>query len=142
MFGSPETTTGGRALKFYASVRLDIRKTELMKEGDRVVGAKTRIKVVKNKVASPFREAEVRILYGFGVSKEFDLLRLGELHKVVERSGTWFSYKGEKLGQGMEQARQKLVANPSLSESIDAELRSIIFPKEVKHVGPETTAAE
>jgi len=133
MFGSPETTTGGRALKFYASVRLDIRKTQLIKEGDSVVGAETRIKVVKNKVASPFREAEVRILYGHGISGESDLLKVGELYpekiaqKVIERSGTWFSYKGERLGQGFENARLFLVNHPEVAAKIDAELRTLIF---------------
>ena len=129
MFGSPETTTGGRALKFYASVRLDIRKTQLIKDGDKVIGAETRIKVVKNKVATPFREAEVRILYGFGISREYDLLKLGELHKVLDKSGTWFSYKTQRLGQGIDNARVFLVEHPEISASIDAELRGILFKK-------------
>ncbi len=132
MFGSPETTTGGRALKFYASVRLDIRKTELMKEGDRVVGAKTRIKVVKNKVAAPFREAEVRIIYGDGISHEADLLTIGEIRGKVEKAGTWLSYGGERLGQGFEQARKFLLEHPDIALKLETELRSIIFAKEVK----------
>jgi len=132
MFGSPETTTGGRALKFYASVRLDIRKTELMKEGDRVVGAKTRIKVVKNKVASPFREAEVRIIYGEGISHEADLLTIGETRSIVEKSGTWLSFGGERLGQGFENARHFLIEHPDLAEKLETKLRNIIFAREVK----------
>lgn len=129
MFGNPETTTGGRALKFYSSVRLDIRKIQIIKDGDKAIGADTRIKVVKNKVAPPYTEAEVRMIYGYGISREWDLLKLGEEHKVLDKSGTWFSYKGEKLGQGMEQARQALVAKPSLAEEIDTVLRSTLFKK-------------
>lgn len=129
MFGSPETTTGGRALKFYSSIRLDIRKIELIKNGDVVIGAKTRIKVVKNKVAAPFREAEVRILYGYGISREFDLLSIGVERNVVEKSGTWFSYKGERLGQGTDGARLFLVAHPEITTKLDVELRTLIFKK-------------
>ncbi len=134
MFGNPETTTGGRALKFYASVRLDIRKIGVIKDGDKVIGADTRIKVVKNKVASPFREAEVRILYGYGISHETDLLRLGEQHKVLEKSGTWFSYRDERLGQGEERARLFLVEHPEVAGKIETELRKLIFKNEVKDV--------
>lgn len=129
MFGSPETTTGGRALKFYASVRLDIRKTQLVKDGEVTIGADTRIKVVKNKLAAPFKEAEVRILYGFGISREIDLLRVGEKHGVLEKSGTWFSYKGERVGQGLEKAREFLVANPEVAAKIEMDLRAILFNK-------------
>jgi recombination protein RecA len=129
MFGSPETTTGGRALKFYASVRLDIRKTGLIKDGDKVIGAETRIKVVKNKVASPYTEAEVRMLYGHGISHEWDLLQIGVLHNVVEKSGTWFSYKTERLGQGAEGARIFLLNNPEIAAKIETDLRAILFPK-------------
>ena len=132
MFGSPETTTGGRALKFYASVRLDIRKFGWLKDGDITVGAETRIKVVKNKVATPFREAEVHMLYGHGISREWDLLKIGQEKGVVEKSGTWWSYKGEKLGQGAEQARVFLVNHVDIATAIDVELRSLLFPKEVK----------
>jgi len=132
MFGSPETTTGGRALKFYASVRLDIRKTELLKDGEKVVGAKTRIKVVKNKVASPFTEAEVRIIYGQGISHEADLVMLGEAKGVLEKSGSWFAYKGQKIGQGFEQTRIFLLTNPDVANKIEADLRAILFPKGVK----------
>ena len=129
MFGSPETTTGGRALKFYSSVRLDIRKTQIIKDGDVVVGADTRIKVVKNKFAAPFREAEVTVLYGHGISREIDLLRVGEAHKVLERTGSWFSYKGEKLGQGLEKSRLALIEHPEIAEKISTELRTLLFPK-------------
>jgi recombination protein RecA len=130
MFGSPETTTGGRALKFYSSVRLDIRKYGLLKDGDTVIGAETRIKVVKNKVSPPFREAEVRIIYGLGISREFDLLKIGVERNVVEKSGTWFSYKGERLGQGADGARMFLVNHPDIAKKIDVELRTLIFKKE------------
>jgi len=127
MFGNPETTTGGRALKFYASVRLDIRKTGLLKDGDKIIGAETRIKVVKNKVAPPFREAEVRIYYGYGISHEWDLLRLGEENKVLDKSGAWFSYKTEQLGHGADIARLFLVSHPEVADKIEVELRNILF---------------
>ena len=106
MFGNPETTTGGRALKFYSSVRVDIRRIAAIKEGDVVTGSRTKVKVVKNKVAAPFREVEVDILYGQGISREGDLLDLGATHEVVEKSGSWFSYAGERLGQGRETAHR------------------------------------
>ena len=128
MFGNPETTTGGRALKFYSSVRLDIRKIQPIKDGDKIVGARTRVKIVKNKLATPFREAEVDIIYGFGISHEGDLLTLGEREKTIEKSGSWFSYKGERLGQGAEKARQFLIDNPEISSKIETELRTKIFP--------------
>ena len=111
MFGNPETTTGGRALKFYSSVRLDIRRIAAIKDGDAVVGNRTKVKVVKNKVASPFREAEFDIIYGEGISKEGDLLDLGVAQNIIEKSGSWFSYKGERIGQGRENARQFLKDN-------------------------------
>jgi len=129
MFGSPETTTGGRALKFFASVRLDIRKTGLIKDGDLVVGAETRIKVVKNKVGTPYREAEVRMIYGQGISREWDLLKLGEAHQVLEKTGSWFSYKGERVGQGAEQVRIFLLKNPEIASKIETDLRAILFKK-------------
>ena len=132
MFGSPETTTGGRALKFFSSVRLDIRKTGLLKDGDVVIGAETCIKVVKNKVASPHTKADVHILYGHGISHEWDLLQLGVLRNVVEKSGTWMSYKGERLGQGVEQARIFLWTNPEIADKIETDLRAILFPKDAK----------
>ncbi|MCU1291441.1 MAG: recA protein [Bryobacterales bacterium] len=123
MFGNPETTTGGRALKFYSSVRLDIRRIAAIKDGDTVTGNRTKVKVVKNKVAAPFREAEFDIIYGEGVSREGDLLDLGVTHNIVEKSGSWFSYKGERIGQGRENVRQFLRSNPDIRDRIDAELR-------------------
>jgi recombination protein RecA len=123
MFGNPETTTGGRALKFYSSVRLDIRRIAAIKDGEAVVGNRTKVKVVKNKVASPFREAEFDIIYGEGVSKEGDLLDLGVAQNLVEKSGSWFSYKGERIGQGRENARQFLKDNPDIRAEIDSRLR-------------------
>jgi recombination protein RecA len=127
MFGNPETTTGGRALKFYASTRLDIRRIAAIKDGDAVVGNRTKVKVVKNKVASPFREAEFDIIYGEGISKEGDLLDLGVAQNLVEKSGSWFSYKGDRIGQGRENARQFLKDNPDIRQTLDTELR--------KHLG-------
>ena len=126
MFGNPETTTGGRALKFYASVRLDIRRIAAIKDGDAVVGNRTKVKVVKNKVASPFREAEFDIIYGEGVSKEGDLIDLGVAQNLVEKSGSWFSYKGERIGQGRENARQFLKDNVDIRTAIDTELRKTL----------------
>ena len=123
MFGSPETTTGGRALKFYSSVRLDIRRTGQIKDGDTVVGSRTRVKVVKNKVAPPFREAEFDIMYGEGISLEGELLDLGVENKVVEKSGAWFSFSGERLGQGRENSKTTLRENDDLRERVKAELR-------------------
>jgi recombination protein RecA len=137
MFGNPETTTGGRALKFYASVRLDIRRIAAIKDGDSVVGNRTKIKVVKNKVASPFREAEFDIIYGEGISKEGDLLDLGVANNVVEKSGSWFSYKSERIGQGRENARQFLKDNADIRKTIDTELRSLLGLTK-----PEPPAAE
>jgi len=127
LFGNPETTTGGRALKFYASIRLDIRRIQAIKDGDRVVGSRTRAKVVKNKVAAPFREAEFDILYGEGISREGDLLDLGVENGLIEKTGTWMSFGGERLGQGRENARVFLRENPDIREKIEAVLR--------KHLG-------
>jgi recombination protein RecA len=126
MFGNPETTTGGRALKFYASIRIDIRRIQSIKEGDRVVGSRTRAKVVKNKVAAPFREAEFDIIYGEGVSREGDLLDLGVLKGILEKSGTWLSYKGERIGQGRENARLFLRDNADIREKIEHDLRKAL----------------
>ena len=117
MFGNPETTTGGRALKFYASVRIDIRRIGAIKDGDQVVGGRTRVKVVKNKVAPPFREAEFDVMYGEGISKEGDLLDLAVDRKIVEKSGTWFAFGGERLGQGRENVKQFLKDNPAITQS-------------------------
>ncbi len=123
MFGNPETTTGGRALKFYSSVRIDIRRIGSIKDGDQVVGGRTRVKVVKNKLAPPFREAEFDVMYGEGISKEGDLIDLGVERKIVEKSGTWFSYSGERLGQGRENAKQFLKDNPATYKAIDERVR-------------------
>jgi recombination protein RecA len=123
MFGNPETTTGGRALKFYASIRLDIRRIQAIKEGDRVVGSRTRGKVVKNKVAAPFREAEFDILYGEGISREGDLIDLGVDKGVLEKSGTWISFGGERMGQGRENARMFLKENKDIREKLEAAIR-------------------
>jgi len=126
MFGSPETTSGGRALKFYSSVRMDIRRIGALKEGDTVVGNRTKVKVVKNKVAPPFRLAEFDIIYGEGISREGDLIDLGIAHKMVEKSGSWFSYGEIRLGQGRENARRFLKDNPDLAMEIDQKVRSIL----------------
>jgi recombination protein RecA len=126
MFGNPETTTGGRALKFYSSVRLDIRRIAAIKDGDVVVGNRTKVKVVKNKVAAPFREAEFDIIYGEGVSKEGDLLDLGVAQNLIEKSGSWFSYKGERIGQGRENARQFLKDNADIRQTVDTDLRKLL----------------
>jgi len=123
MFGNPETTTGGRALKFYSSIRLDIRRIQSIKEGDRVIGSRTRGKVVKNKVAAPFREAEFDIIYGEGISREGDLIDVGVEQGVLEKSGTWISFGGERLGQGRENARQLLKENTDIRNKLEAVLR-------------------
>ena len=123
MFGNPETTTGGRALKFYSSVRIDIRRIGAVKEGDQVVGSRTKVKIVKNKVAAPFREAEFDILYGEGISREGDVLDLGVLQNVVDKSGAWYSYQGERIGQGRENVRQFLKDNKEVFGRVDAQVR-------------------
>ncbi len=126
MFGNPETTTGGRALKFYSSVRIDIRRIAAIKEGDVVVGSRTKVKVVKNKVAAPFREAEFDILYGEGISREGDLLDLAANQNILEKSGSWYSYKGERIGQGRENARQFLKENKEVTAKLEAEVRKAL----------------
>jgi recombination protein RecA len=123
MFGNPETTTGGRALKFYSSVRVDIRRIAAIKDGDQVVGSRTKVKVVKNKVAAPFREAEFDIMYGEGISREGDMLDLAVNNNIVEKSGAWFSYKSERIGQGRENAKQFLKENKDIAAKIEAEVR-------------------
>lgn len=123
MFGNPETTTGGRALKFYSSVRVDIRRIAAIKEGDQVVGSRTKIKVVKNKTAAPFREAEFDIMYGEGISREGDLIDLGVARNMVDKSGAWFSYKNERIGQGRENAKQFLKENKDITAKLETELR-------------------
>ena len=126
MFGSPETTTGGRALKFYSSVRIDIRRIGAIKDGDRVTGNRTKVKIVKNKVAPPFRDCEFDIMYGEGISRVGDVLDLGVTHRIVEKSGAWFSYKGERLGQGRENAKQALKDDEGLLRRIENEVRAAL----------------
>ncbi len=126
MFGNPETTTGGRALKFYSSVRLDIRKIASIKDGDNVIGSRVRVKVVKNKIAPPFRDAEFDMIFGEGISRTASLLDLGVAHKVIEKSGAWYSYGGERIGQGRENAKRFLLENPAITAEIDKKLRSLL----------------
>ncbi|MCL2830098.1 MAG: recombinase RecA [Betaproteobacteria bacterium] len=126
MFGNPETTTGGNALKFYASVRLDIRRTGGIKKGDEVVGNETRVKVVKNKVSPPHREANFDILYGEGISREGEIIELGAQHKIIEKSGAWYSYKGEKVGQGKDNVRELLKSRPELAQEIESQIRKTL----------------
>src|SRR5579864_6509922 len=129
MFGNPETTTGGNALKFYASVRMDIRRIGAIKNGEEVVGSMTRVKVVKNKVAPPFRETEFEIMYGTGISKEGELIELGVLHNLVEKSGSWYSYKGERIGQGKDNARVFLQQHPEIAKDIESQVRAKLIPE-------------
>ena len=135
MFGNPETTTGGRALKFYASVRIDIRRIGAIKDGDQVVGGRTRVKIVKNKVAPPFREAEFDVMYGEGISREGDLLDLAVDRKIVEKSGTWFAFGGDRLGQGRENVKQFLKENPAVFKALEDRVR-----RELGLVQPEPAA--
>ncbi|MFZ0064424.1 MAG: recombinase RecA [Pyrinomonadaceae bacterium] len=144
MFGSPETTTGGRALKFYSSMRLDIRRIGAIKDGDRIVGNRTKVKVAKNKVAPPFRECEFDIMYGEGISREGDVLDLGAAQRVVEKSGAWFSYKGDRLGQGRENSKQALRENPELLKRIENEVKTklgLAVPVEKAEAAPNAKAA-
>ena len=135
MFGSPETTTGGNALKFYASVRLDIRRTGAIKQGDEIVGNETKVKVVKNKVAPPFKMAFFEILYGQGISREGELIELGVENKLIDKAGAWYSYNGERIGQGKEKVRVFLKENPEIANDIDQKLREMLLikPKSSKH---------
>jgi recombination protein RecA len=135
--GNPENPPGGRALKFYSSIRIDIRRIQSIKEGDRVVGSRTRAKVVKNKVAAPFREAEFDIIYGEGVSREGDLIDVGVAKNLLEKSGTWISYKGERLGQGRDNARVFLKEHTDIRDKIEYELRKLLG---LAPVSPEDTA--
>ncbi|MGE0114867.1 MAG: recombinase RecA [Steroidobacteraceae bacterium] len=128
MFGNPETTTGGNALKFYASVRLDIRRTGAIKNGEEVVGNQTRVKVVKNKVAPPFREAEFEIMYGAGISRNGEIIDMGVLHNMIEKSGSWYAYNGERIGQGKENAKNYLEQHPEIAKDIEARLREKLLP--------------
>jgi recombination protein RecA len=141
MFGNPETTTGGRALKFYATVRIDIRRIASIKDGDRVVGNRTRVKIVKNKIAAPFREAEFDILYGEGISKEGDLLDVAAERNILEKSGSWFSYGGERIGQGRENARQFLRDNVDVRKKLEGEVRKALnLPLPSESAAPESAA--
>jgi len=143
MFGNPETTTGGNALKFYASVRLDIRRTGAIKKGDEVIGSETRVKIVKNKVAPPFKQAEFDILYGEGISREGEIIEMGSNLKLVEKAGAWYSYKGEKIGQGKDNAREYLKEHAEIANEIDAKIRANSKMNQdvlVKTVGPDDEA--
>ena len=142
MFGSPETTTGGNALKFYASVRLDIRRIGAIKRGEEVVGNETRVKVVKNKVAPPFREALFDILYGEGISREGEIVELGVLHKIVEKSGAWYAYNGDKIGQGKDNAREFLREHPELANEIEAKIRAAVDVPTPGRINPAPPADE
>jgi len=143
MFGNPETTTGGRALKFYSSVRIDIRRVASIKDGDRVVGNRTRVKIVKNKIAAPFRDAEFDILFGEGISKEGDLIDVGAERNLLEKSGAWFSFDGERIGQGRENAKQFLRDNPDARRKLEIQVRQALnlpLPPELKE--QESPAAQ
>ncbi len=142
MFGNPETTTGGNALKFYASVRLDIRRIGAIKRGDEVVGNETRVKVVKNKVAPPFRQTEFDILYGEGVSREGEIIDLGVKQGIVEKSGAWYSYGKERIGQGKDNVRKFLKENPAMANEIDAKVREALLPKMVESTENDEALAE
>jgi recombination protein RecA len=126
VFGNPETTTGGRALKFFSSIRVEVRRATAIKDGETIIGNRTKVKVVKNKIAAPFREAEVDIFYGKGISRESDVLDLGAQHGLIEKSGSWYSYKGERIGQGRDTARQTLIDRPEFCQAIGAELRQAL----------------
>ena len=136
MFGNPETTTGGNALKFYSSVRIDIRRIGAIKSGNDVIGSRTKVKVVKNKVAPPFKEAEFDILYGSGISKEGELVDMAADQNIVEKLGAWYSYKGERIGQGRENARETLKNSPRMADEVEAQVREKLMHK----AQPEPTA--
>ena len=133
MFGNPETTSGGNALKFYASVRLDIRRTGAIKKGDEVVGNETRVKVVKNKVAPPFKQAEFDILYGEGISREGEIITMGVKYDLIEKSGAWYSYAGNRIGQGKDNVRNYLKENPALSQELEAKIRAVMLPSAIEN---------
>ena len=139
MFGNPETTTGGNALKFYSSVRMDIRRTGAIKQGDEVVGNETKVKVVKNKVAPPFKQANFEILYGEGISREGEIIELGVKQGIVDKAGAWYSYNGDRIGQGKENVRRFLKENPEIAQEIEARIRAEVFPKPAER---EAEAAE
>lgn len=137
MFGNPETTTGGRALKFYASIRMDVRRIETLKQSGEMIGNRTRVKIVKNKIAPPFKEAEFDIMFGKGISKEGDILDLAVNLGLVSKSGSWFAYNGDKIGQGRENAKNYLTENPAIMEELDAKIR-----KHYAFEGAETSEEE
>ena len=138
MFGSPETTTGGKALKFYASIRIDIRKIDSIKSGTEIVGNRVKVKIVKNKVAAPFKICEFDIMYGKGISKEGSLIDLGVAKGIIEKSGSWFSYNSNRIGQGRDNVRQYLLENPTIADEIDKKLRVLIADSMPK---PDDTTA-
>ena len=142
MFGSPETTAGGRALKYYASVRMDIRRIESIKQDGEVVGNRTRVKVVKNKVAPPFREAEFDIVYGKGISKEGNILDIAVNLDIIEKSGSWFSYNGDRIGQGRENVKKYLIDNPEIAKEVEEKIRSKFSEAFEKSLGDEETEKE
>ena len=142
MFGSPETTTGGNALKFYSSVRLDIRRTGSIKRGEEVIGSETKVKVVKNKVAPPFKTAEFDILYGEGISREGEIIDLGVEAKIVDKSGAWYAYKGEKIGQGKDNAREFLRENPDIALEIENRVREALGVPLQAAAAPTAAASE
>ena len=142
MFGSPETTTGGNALKFYSSVRLDIRRIGAIKKGDEVIGNQTRVKVVKNKVSPPFKQAEFEILYGHGISRHGEIIDLGVLHGIVDKAGSWYSYGDDRIGQGKENVREFLKQHPSMAEEIEGKIRALLLPETVEAVEGEAGDAE
>ena len=129
MFGSPETTTGGNALKFYSTVRLDIRRIGAVKRGDEVIGNETRVKIVKNKVAPPFKEVIFDIIYGEGISRESELIELGAKHDIIDKAGAWYSYKGDKIGQGRDNVRKYLIEHPEAAQAIEQQIRDKLLPK-------------
>jgi len=142
MFGNPETTTGGNALKFYASVRLDIRRIGAIKNGEEVTGNMTRVKVVKNKVAPPFREAEFEIMYGQGISREGEIIELGSSLGIIEKSGAWYAYKGNRIGQGKDNARAYLVSNREVSREIEDQIRvRLLPPRQQRNAEPAANTA-
>jgi len=142
MFGNPETTTGGNALKFYASVRLDIRRTGALKRGEEVIGNATRVKVVKNKVAPPFKQVDFDILYGEGISREGEIIELGSTHGIIDKSGAWYSYNGNRIGQGKDNVRQYLKENPAISQEIEAKLREVLLSKPLAFTVTASEAVE
>ncbi len=142
MFGNPETTTGGNALKFYASVRLDIRRIGSIKKGDEILGNETRVKIVKNKVAPPFKQVEFDILYGEGISRQGEVIDLGVKEKLIEKSGSWYSYQGQKIGQGKDNVRQFLKDNPEIYETLQTQIKERLLPAKNGHIDPETGEVE